>query len=48
MWIIFLKPTAKEKTERINAVKILAEKLDLRESVIRGMREEIRSDFGKD
>jgi murein hydrolase activator len=36
-----LKTTAKEKTEGINSVKIIGRKLDLRESVIRGMREEI-------
>ena len=36
-----LKTTAKEKTEGMNAVKIIGRKLDLRESVIRGMREEI-------
>lgn len=36
-----LKTTAKEKTENMNSVKIIGRKLDLRESVIRGMREEI-------
>ncbi len=36
-----LKTTAKEKSEGMNAVKIIGRKLDLRESVIRGMREEI-------
>ncbi len=36
-----LKTTAKEKTEGINSVKIIGRKLYLRESVIRGMREEI-------
>ena len=36
-----LKTTAKEKDESINAVKIIANKLTLRESVIKGMREEI-------
>jgi septal ring factor EnvC (AmiA/AmiB activator) len=36
-----LKTTAKEKTEGINSVKIIGRKLDLRESVIKGMREEI-------
>jgi septal ring factor EnvC (AmiA/AmiB activator) len=36
-----LKTTAKEKTEGMNSVKIIGRKLDLRESVIRGMREEI-------
>jgi septal ring factor EnvC (AmiA/AmiB activator) len=36
-----LKTTAKEKSEGINAVKIIGRKVDLRESVIRGMREEI-------
>jgi septal ring factor EnvC (AmiA/AmiB activator) len=36
-----LKTTSKEKTEGINSVKIIGRKLDLRESVIKGMREEI-------
>jgi murein hydrolase activator len=36
-----LKTTSKEKTEGMNAVKIIGRKLDLRESVIRSMREEI-------
>ncbi len=36
-----LKTTAKEKTEGMNSVKIIGRKVDLRESVIRGMREEI-------
>jgi murein hydrolase activator len=36
-----LKETAKEKSEGMSAVKIIGRKLDLRESVIRGMREEI-------
>jgi murein hydrolase activator len=36
-----LKTTSKEKSEGINDVKIIGRKLDLRESVIRGMREEI-------
>ena len=36
-----LKTTAKEKTESMNAIKIIGNKLNLRESVIRGMREEI-------
>jgi septal ring factor EnvC (AmiA/AmiB activator) len=36
-----LKTTAKEKTEGMNSVKIIGRKLDLRESVIKGMREEI-------
>ena len=36
-----LQTTAKEKTEGINSVKIIGRKLDLRESVIRSMREEI-------
>lgn len=36
-----LKTTAIEKTESINAIKIIGNKLYLRESVIRGMREEI-------
>jgi murein hydrolase activator len=36
-----LKTTAKEKTEGINSIKIIGRKLDLRESVIRSMREEI-------
>jgi murein hydrolase activator len=36
-----LKTTSREKTQGMNDVKILGRKLDLRESVIRGMREEI-------
>jgi len=36
-----LKTTAKEKTESMNAIKIIGNKLTLRESVIRVMREEI-------
>jgi len=36
-----LKTTAKEKTESMNAVKIIGNKLNLRQSVIAGMREEI-------
>jgi len=36
-----LKTTAKEKTESMNAVKIIGNKLNLRESVIKSMREEI-------
>jgi septal ring factor EnvC (AmiA/AmiB activator) len=36
-----LQTTAKEKTESINDIKIIGNKLSLRESVIRGMREEI-------
>ena len=36
-----LKNTAKEKSEGINALKILGNKLNLRESVITGMRDEI-------
>ena len=36
-----LKTTAKEKSEGINAIKIIGNKLNLRESVIRGMQEEI-------
>jgi septal ring factor EnvC (AmiA/AmiB activator) len=36
-----LKTTSKEKTEGMNSVKIIGRKLDLRESVIKGMREEI-------
>jgi septal ring factor EnvC (AmiA/AmiB activator) len=36
-----LKTTAKEKTESMNAIKIIGKKLNLRETVIRGMREEI-------
>lgn len=36
-----LKATAKEKNEGINDVKIIGRKVDLRESVIRDMREEI-------
>jgi hypothetical protein len=36
-----LKTTAREKAESMNAIKILGNKLNLRESVIIGMREEI-------
>jgi septal ring factor EnvC (AmiA/AmiB activator) len=36
-----LVSTAKEKSESMNAVKIIGNKLSLRESVIRGMRDEI-------
>jgi murein hydrolase activator len=36
-----LKTTSKEKKESIDAIKIIGSKLSLRESVIRGMREEI-------
>ena len=36
-----LKSTAKKKEESMNAVKIIGNKLNLRESVIRGMRAEI-------
>lgn len=36
-----LKSTAKKKAESMNEVKIIGNKLNLRESVIRGMREEI-------
>jgi len=36
-----LKTTAKEKSESMTAVKIIGNKLSLRESVIKGMREEI-------
>jgi septal ring factor EnvC (AmiA/AmiB activator) len=36
-----LKNTAKEKTESVNAIKILGSKLNMRESVIKGMGEEI-------
>jgi septal ring factor EnvC (AmiA/AmiB activator) len=36
-----LKSTAKKKEESMNAVKIIGNKLSLRESVIRGMRDEI-------
>jgi murein hydrolase activator len=36
-----LKTTSKEKTEGMNDVKIIGRKLDLRESVIRSMRDEI-------
>lgn len=36
-----LKTTAKKKEESMNAVKIIGNKLNLRESVIRGMRDEI-------
>jgi murein hydrolase activator len=42
-----LKTTAKEKTEGINSVKIIGRKLDLRESVIRSMREEINLISGR-
>jgi septal ring factor EnvC (AmiA/AmiB activator) len=36
-----LKSTARQKAESMNEVKIIGNKLNLRESVIRGMREEI-------
>jgi septal ring factor EnvC (AmiA/AmiB activator) len=36
-----LKSTAKKKEESMNAVKIIGNKVNLRESVIKGMREEI-------
>lgn len=36
-----LKTTAKEKSESMNAVKIIGKKLNLRETVISGMRQEI-------
>ncbi len=36
-----LKSTAKQKEESMNAIKIIGNKLSLRESVIRGMRDEI-------
>jgi murein hydrolase activator len=36
-----LKSTAKQKEESMNAVKIIGNKLNLRETVIRGMRDEI-------
>lgn len=36
-----LKSTAKEKNEGMNAIKIIGNKLNLRESVISGMRQEI-------
>ena len=36
-----LKSTQKEKTESINAIKIIGNKLTLRETVISGMRQEI-------
>ena len=36
-----LKSTAKEKDEGMNAIKIIGNKLNLRESVIKGMQEEI-------
>lgn len=36
-----LKTTEKEKTEGMNDVKIIGRKLDLRETVIKGMRDEI-------
>jgi murein hydrolase activator len=42
-----LKTTAKEKTESMNAIKIIGKKLYLRESVIRGMREEINLLFDR-
>ena len=36
-----LKTTAKEKSEGINAIRIIGNKVNLREAVIRGMQEEI-------
>jgi murein hydrolase activator len=36
-----LKTTSKEKTESMNAIKIIGNKLSLRETVIRGMKDEI-------
>ena len=36
-----LKSTAKQKEESMNAIKIIGNKLNLRETVIRGMRDEI-------
>ncbi len=36
-----LKTTAKERTESVNAVKIIGKKLTLRETVIEGMKQEI-------
>ena len=36
-----LKSTAKKKVESMNEIKIIGNKLNLRESVIRGMRDEI-------
>jgi septal ring factor EnvC (AmiA/AmiB activator) len=36
-----LKSTSKKKVENMNEIKIIGNKLDLRESVIRGMRDEI-------
>lgn len=36
-----LKTTAREKTESMNAVKILGKKVNLRENILSGMREEI-------
>jgi murein hydrolase activator len=36
-----LKTTSKEKSEGLNAIKIIGNKLNLRENVIRGMQEEI-------
>ena len=36
-----LKSTAKQKEESLNAIKIIGNKLNLRESVIKGMRDEI-------
>ena len=36
-----LKSTSKKKEESMNAIKIIGNKLNLRESVIRGMRDEI-------
>ena len=41
MWIICLSRQQRQKEESMNAVKIIGNKLNLRESVIRGMREEI-------
>src|SRR5665647_650462 len=42
-----LKSTAKQKEESLNAIKIIGNKLNLRESVIRGMRDEINLMTGR-
>ena len=41
MWIICLKQLKRKKAESMNAIKIIGNKLNLRESVIKGMRKEI-------
>ena len=38
-----LKTTSREKTESLNSLKIIGNKLTLREEVISGMREEVES-----